>query len=153
MNDVVTLQARVPAMSDHFIAQLNAVQVRLSTLPQVAMATHHVLHGGSYTRTIKLDAGVFIISALIKRPTTIIVCGDVTVNLGESVVRLTGYNVLPASGKRKQAFQAHADTYITMTFATNASTIEEAEKEFTDDADQLMSRHSNAVNEIIITGE
>jgi len=147
------LKSRVPAMTERAIGALQVMQDKLAGLPKAAITTHHVLHGGSYTRTIKLEAGVFIISVLIKRATTVIVSGDVTVNLGEDVVRMTGYNVLAASANRKQAFLAHEDTYITMTFATSAQTIEDAEREFTDEADTLVSRHPGAVNEVVITGE
>jgi hypothetical protein len=39
---------------------------------------------------------------------------------------------------------------ITMMFPTKARTIEEAEREFTDDADRLLSRRQNA-NTVVIT--
>ncbi len=56
-----------------------------------------------------------------------------------------------ASAGRKQAYIAHKDTFLTMSFKTNAKTVEEAEAEFTDDHERLMSR--NGVNKIVITGE
>jgi len=40
-----------------------------------------------------------------------------------------------------------------MVFATKAQTVEEAEDEFTDEADRLLSRNASAKNSIIITGE
>jgi hypothetical protein len=40
-----------------------------------------------------------------------------------------------------------------MTFKTDARTVEEAENEFTEEADRLMSRHEAATNHINITGE
>ena len=153
MSKLVAPTAKVPAMSQEAIADLQAFQTVLLQLPQAEIATHHVLHGGMYTRTIKLAKGVFIVGALVKVPTTLIVNGDCTVNLGGEPVRLTGYCVIPASAQRKQAFVAHEDTYLTMSFRTNATTVMEAEDEFTDEATALLSRLPDSNNEIIITGE
>ena len=44
-----------------------------------------------------------------------------------------------------------ADTHLTMLFPTRAQTIEEAEREFTDEADSLFSR--SGVNHSVVTGE
>lgn len=153
MSSVVAVKARVPAMSDQAVQRVYALQAGLSHLPQEDIETHHVLHGGQYSRTVKIRAGVMIVGVLIKVPTTIVISGDASVYLGDQTIRLTGYNVLPASAHRKQAFVAHEDTYLTMSFATDAMTIEQAEDEFTDEGDTLVSRHPDAINEIIITGE
>lgn len=153
MSKVVAFSAKVPAMSQEAVGKLQAAQADLSHLPQEEVATHHVMHGGMYTRTIKVAKGVFIIGVLVKVPTTLIVNGDCTVNLGDQLVRLTGHCVIPASAHRKQAFMAHEDTYLTMTFATTATSIEQAEDEFTDEAATLLSRHPDSPNEIIVTGE
>lgn len=153
MSNVVELKSRVPAMTDQAIENVRALESQLMTLPQVAIKTHHVLHGGVYSRTIMIPAGVMLTGALIKVPTTLTVSGDVTVYIGEQSVHLAGYNVIAGSANRKQAFIAHGDTMLTMAFATDAKTIGEAEAQFTDEADILMSRHPNAINETIITGE
>jgi hypothetical protein len=153
MSKVVSFSTKVPAMTDQAICALQHMQESLTHLPQEAISTHHVLHGGIYTRTVKVAKGVFIIGVIIKVPTTLIVNGDCTVNLGDQLVRLTGHCVIPASAGRKQAFMAHEDTYLTMSFATSATSIEQAEDEFTDDGKTLLSRHQDAINEIIITGE
>jgi hypothetical protein len=60
--------------------------------------------------------------------------------------------VLPAAAGRKQAFLAQADSHITMIFATAARSVAEAEREFTDEADNLVSRRAGG-NRIVITGE
>lgn len=153
MNNVVAFSPKVPAMTEEAIGGLRTMQDALKDLPQEEVATHHVLHGGQYTRTIKLKKGVFIIGALVKVPTTLIVTGDCTVNLGDTMVRLTGHGVIPASAHRKQGFLAHEDTYLSMTFPTQAQTVEQAEDEFTDEAATLLSRLPESPNEIIITGE
>jgi hypothetical protein len=75
------------------------------------------------------------------------------VALGDGLTeRLTGYHVLPASGRRKQAYVAHADTWLTMVFATAAQSVEEAEDEFTAEAHKLMSRQPGHANTVIVTG-
>lgn len=153
MSKLLAYSAKVPATAPEAVASLQIMQADMRQLPQEEMATHHVLHGGMYTRTILVRKGVFIIGAMIKVPTTLIVNGDCTVNMGDQPMRLTGHCVIPASGHRKQAFMAHEDTYITMSFATKAATVEEAENEFTDEAALLLSRLPDSPNEMIVTGE
>jgi hypothetical protein len=144
---------RIPAMTDEAIARVRRLEAALLELPQVPIATDHVLHGGMYARTIMIPAGVVLTGALIRVPTVLILAGDATVDTGEDAVRLTGYHVLAASAHRRQAFLAHADTWLTMVFATRAATVEQAEDEFTDEAHLLLSRQLGAVNAIHITGE
>ncbi len=122
------------------IAQVRALEAAQRQMPQVEIQTTHSIHAGVYARTCLIPAGVRITGALIKIPTTVIVSGDVTVFVGEGSVRLSGYHVIEAQAGRKQVFTAHADTFVTMLFATGAATVEEAENEFTDEADMLMSR-------------
>jgi hypothetical protein len=53
---------------------------------------------------------------------------------------LVGYNVIQASAGRKQIYVTREETAITMIFPSNAKTVEEAEEEFTDEAEMLLSR-------------
>jgi hypothetical protein len=106
-----------------------------------------------YLRTIKMPAGTVLTGALIKRATTLIVSGNATVFVGDKTLDLDGYFVLPASANRKQAIAAHAETYLTMTFATNAKSVSEVEDEFTDESALLLSRQSGYENQVIFTGE
>src|SRR5262249_11809465 len=103
---------------------------------------------------IRIPAGVMITGVLIKVPTVLVIDGDTLAYIGtDEPLRITGRQVLPASAHRKQAFVALADTELTAIFPTRARTIEEAEAEFTEDPDILMSRHDREANTIIITGE
>ncbi len=133
--------AIIPAMSESAIDLVRQLETEVLKAPQIDMPTQHVLHAGVYARTICLPADGVLTGALIKIATTLIVSGDTTVFTDDGLVRLTGYNVLLASAGRKQAFVAHADTHITMLFATRARTVQEAEEEFTDEHQLLMSRH------------
>jgi hypothetical protein len=148
MNDL----ARLPRMSTEAIGLVSELEAFALTQPQAEIATHHVLHGGLYARTIMIPAGVMLTGALVEIATTVIVSGDCTVSLGGVGERLTGYHVLPAAGRRKQAFLAHADTHLTMVFATKAKSVEEAEEEFTAEAARLMSRQPGHANTFVLTG-
>lgn len=144
----------IPAMSPQAIANVTALERLALELPQVPIHTTHVLHAGLYSRTIKIPAGVVLTGALIKIPTMVIVSGDAIVSSGGAEgLRVTGTMALPASAGRKQVFAAYHDTTVTMIFPTKAKTIEEAEAEFTDEAELLFSRRDPELNTIIITGE
>lgn len=153
MSNLVVAESRVPAMTDRAIGLVRELERVVATLPQAEIETHHVIHGGMYARTIMVPAGVVLTGALINVPTMLIINGSVRVTIGDEAVYLHGHHVLAASKKRKQAFHAIEDTWLTMVFATEAQTVEEAEDEFTDEAARLMSRNPSAKNSIIITGE
>lgn len=148
----LTARPAVPAMSAEAIGNVRELEARVLALPQVAIETDHVFHAGVYARTIMVPAGTVLTGALIKIATLLIVDGDTLIYLDGEPVRLTGYNVLPASAGRKQAFVTITDTHITMIFATAARTVDEAEREFTDDADDLGSRRDPSSNRVTITG-
>jgi hypothetical protein len=142
---------RIPPMSKDDVDRVQALEDAFRPLPQIDIETSHVIHAGVYARTIMIPAGAAITGAYIKRTTSLIVSGHCTVYVGGRSMELCGYHVLPASAGRKQAFFAHADTYLTMVFGTSAQTVEEAEVEFTDDYAILLSRSQS--NHQIITGE
>jgi len=143
----------IPAMSDEAIEVARRLEANLLALPQEDIATSHVFHGGMYARTIRIPAGVVATGVLIKIPTLFIISGHATVFIGGETVELAGRHVIPASAVRKQAVLAHTDTAVTMVFATSATTVEEAEAEFTDEVHLLFSRNSDAQNSIVVTGE
>ncbi|AQW31431.1 hypothetical protein JK151_08910 [Ralstonia syzygii subsp. celebesensis] len=140
-------------MCDDEVDQVRRLERALRAGPQVELRTDHVLHAGMYSRTVRIPAGVVLTGALIKVATVLIVSGDATVFIGDDSVRLQGYHVLPASAGRKQAFIAHAETALTMSFPTRARTVEEAEAEFTDETDLLLSRQYPEQQTLVITGD
>jgi hypothetical protein len=81
-----------------------------------------------------------------------VIHGDVTFYVDGDPLRFTGSNVIPAYAGRKQAVYAHEDTVITMSFATDATTVAEAEDAFTDEAHRLGSRASPECNTYLVTG-
>lgn len=152
MNELAQQHPHLPAMSIQGVAAVRRLETVLKQQEQIRLSTHHVIHGGMYHRTICIPAGAVLTGVLIKVPTTLVFHGDATVFTGSDEVRLAGHHVLPASAGRKQAFIAHADTWLTMSFPTSAQTVEGAEAQFTDEADLLLSRDS-ASDVIVITGE
>lgn len=152
-SDLVAAHPRLPAMTAAEVDKVRLLEKTLAKLPQVALDTRHTLHGGTYSRTIMMPAGSALTGALLKVPTTVIVAGRATVYIGDKTIELEGFNVLPASAGRKQAFYAHTDTWLTMFCATAAQSIEAIENELTDEVDLLCSRTSSATNQITITGE
>lgn len=131
----------IQPMAPDAIKRVQALESELAKRPQVDVKTEHVLHAGMYARTITIPAGVALTGALIRVATVLIINGDTDVFVGGETKRLTGYQVLPASAGRKQAFYAYSDTQVTMVFPTKASTVEQAEDEFTEEAHKLLSRH------------
>lgn len=153
MNDLATLHAaNIPAMSDGAIAKVRAFEDYALQLPQVDISTSHIFHAGMYARTIMIPAGTVLTGALIKIATVLIMAGDATVYIGNKSTEFSGYHVIPASAHRKQAFIAHSDTYLTMIFPTDATIVEDAEDEFTDEAEALMSRKNATVNNSAVAG-
>ena len=153
MSGLVAAESRIPAMTAQAIDKVRELEAITRDLPQVEIATDHVLHGGMYARTIRIPAGVVLTGVFIRVPTLLVFDGNATVNAGDDATTLVGYHVLAASAHRRQAFMAHEDTRLTMVFATQAKTVAEAEDEFTDEAHLLFSRKPGAINRINITGE
>jgi hypothetical protein len=149
--DVARQYDMFPATSQAGLERVRQIEEAVLQAPQLDVPTEHFLHGGMYARTICIPAGVVLTGALVKIPTMLIVSGKASILIGEDEVVIEGSMVVPASAGRKQAFIAHTDTYITMCFRTDAKTVEDAEREFTDEADMLMSR--SGTNTTVVTGE
>ncbi len=156
MAELAVARPRIPVMNAAAVDKVREIEgmVRALDLPQVPLETHHVLHGGLYARTIRIPAGVLLTGALVKVATVLIVQGTTLVYIGEDEpLRLEGYTVLPASAGRKQAFLTETEVEMTAIFPTEAKSIEEAEREFTDEAEILISRRNPECNHTVITGE
>lgn len=117
------------------------------SLPEAPIEVDHFLWAGCYVRTILLRKGEIGAGAFIKIPTVVIVSGDCKVVVGDHLEEISGYSVLKGMEGRRQVFSAFEDTYITMFFASNASTVEEAEKEFTDEWQLLTNNREELCQE------
>lgn len=143
---------RLPALTSEALGRVRAFEAQLAEQPnQLQVATHHVIHGGMYSRTVTIPAGVAFTGARMKRTTLLIITGHVRVYAGEGYIDLAGHNVLAGSAGRKGAFLTFSEVSMTMVFPTTATTVQEAEAEFTDETHLLMSNH--AENTVVITGE
>ena len=142
----------LPATTSEYLEKLCAVEQKVREMKQIIVQTEHVLHAGMYARTVRLEANVLIVGVLIKRPTMLVVHGYAQVFAGDRWYSIEGYNVIPASAGRKQMYVTSQPTEITMLFPTKAKTVEEAEAEFTDEAEGLISRKSDN-DLIVITGD
>lgn len=153
---LVVQQGMVQASSPAMLSKVREAEARLQELPQLAIETWHTLHGGMYARTIVIAAGTALTGAELDKATILIFDGDATFNAGgadEDGIRLQGRHVLAASSGRKQLFYAHADTALTMVFATYAKTVQEVEAEMTHEHERLASRLPQAINHYQITGD
>ena len=151
MSELATVGSVVPSATPEALERIARVEEKMRTMPQIHLQTEHVLHAGMYTRTIRLAERVAITSVLIKVPTMIVVHGNCRVYTGQAWCDLEGFNVIPASAGRKMIYITATPTQITMLFPSNAKSVEEAERQFTDDADMLLSRHCQD-DTITITG-
>ena len=140
MADVTVQHPVIPAMDEAAIDNVRQLTAAMAELPQVPIRTEHILHAGLYARTVFVPAGVIITGVLIKIPTLLIVQGEALVYIGGASVRLEGYNVVPAAAGRRQVFVAESDLRLTMLFASDAASVDQAERQFTDEFEQLVSR-------------
>ena len=130
----------LPVMGQNEVDGVRQLESAAMLLPQVHVPTYHVFHAGMYARTIKIPAGVALTGAQIKIPTILIISGDTLIYGENGATRYTGYHVALGKCGRKQAFYALQDTYLTMLFPTDATTVDAAEREFTDEYEKLFSR-------------
>jgi hypothetical protein len=144
-------EATLPATDEYALKKVRMAQEMLLKKPQVEVNTEHVIHGGMYIRTIRLAPEIVLVGALVKVSTVLIVSGKTAVFTGEGWIELDGYHVIPARAGRKQIFVTREETSITMIFPTDAKTVEQAEEEFTSEAEALMSR-KNDNDTVLVTG-
>lgn len=142
MNDL-SLRKTVPAMTPAAIGKVQALREASLALPQVDNRIAHALHGGMYHRTGHYPAAATMTSVFVRVPTLLIVCGDVKIFVGEDhVVHVQGFEVVESQANRQPAFHFLAPTAMTMVFATNAKTVEDAENEITPEPHALQSRRN-----------
>lgn len=140
---LATVGSTVPAATPESLEIANRVEAKMRSMPQIELKTEHILHAGMYARTVRLEARVAIVSVLIKVPTVLTVNGKCRVFAGDLWRNFDGYQVMPASAGRKMIYITFEPTEITMVFPSRAKTIEEAEREFTDEGNMLLSRQSS----------
>ena len=125
----------------------------LKELPQTPFITEHLLHAGMYTRTVRLPANTAAAAVLIKVPTVLIFVGGARVYSDDEVIIVEGYSVLPGSAGRKIAFVTETEVAMSMMFPTTATTVDEAQRQFTDEHELLVPLSRADEHIVLITGE
>jgi hypothetical protein len=111
----------------------------------------HDFIAGMYARTLTMPPWTWLMGAHMKCPTMVITVGTGCALVGREWEMFGGYRRLEGSAGRKQIFASlDGPLIITMLFPTTATTVEDAEREFTDEHELLLS-HRQDVN--TITGE
>ena len=130
----------IETMSPIELATVRWLEKCLLNQPQLDLKYEHALWAGVYDRTVLVPRGHIITGAPVKIETLLTIVGDVIIGLDGNEQRVTGFAKIRAAAHRMGVFTALEDTYITMSFATKAKTVAEAEAEFTDEAHRLASR-------------
>lgn len=152
MNKLSVAADMLPAPSPEALERIQEIERRVRKRKQIEIQTEHIIHGGMYSRTVRLLPGMAIVGVTIKVSTLLIVNGDTLVLTGDKWERLTGYHILTGSAGRKGVFVAVGPTELTMICASKAKTVEEAEADFTDEGDNLLSRRQDGNDLVTITG-
>jgi hypothetical protein len=153
MSELSVIEKPITSMTEVEIDKVRQLENELLKMPQVKIATQHIIHAGMYARTIIVPKGVVLTGALMKIPTLLIIQGDFLLFAGDKTITLNGYHIFTGAAMRKQAGVALSDTFVTMIFPTKVKTVKEAEEEFTDEAAGLFSRYDDAINHVKITEE
>ena len=140
MKALINPPKAIPATPPKAMLAIRAWEKAALKHKQVALQTTHNLHAGIYSRTVRIPAGGVITGALIKIPTVLTIVGNMTISVGDKLYEIDGLTTFNCAAGRKQIMAARSDCYVTMAFATNAKTVSEAEEEFTDEAEALLSR-------------
>jgi hypothetical protein len=151
MSDLIKIPTFSPVTTD-FRRRIEEFEAFCRTLPQIEPVMEHLLHAGMYFRTAHVEANQVFTNVLVKIPTVLIVSGVAAVNVNGRWHWLRGYNVLAAAAYRKSIYLTQTATSFTMAFLSHAKTVEEAEREFTDESDQLLSRHHRERDLVMVTG-
>lgn len=147
----LTVSSILPPTTPEALEKVRAVDEKMRTMPQFEPRMEHLLHGGMYARTCRVNAGDAFTSVMIKVPTVLILNGKGQVFAGNKWHFFDGYLVIPTAAMRHVIYVIEKPTEITMLFPSRAKSVEEAEDEFTDEGHKLLTRQQgNGL--VIITG-
>ena len=153
MSDLVPLHTRLAPATPAAIEKVRRLTEVLRQLPQTTFVTEHMLHGGMYTRTVRLPADTVCTAVLIQVPTVLITSGEASVYSDDELIHVEGYRVLPGSAGRKIAFVTHSNFSMSMLFPSKAKTVDEAQREFTPEHEMLVPLSRVDEHLVLITGE
>jgi hypothetical protein len=146
---------RIRPMAEQSIERVKALRAAaFDEQPEVPVPTLHEIHGGVYTRIVFVPAGTTLHGTQLNKATTLFVVGHAEIYTGEPenlVVR--GFNSILGSAGRAQSIRAISDVHLAMVMATERQTLDEVEREMTDEYELLASRRQPEFNHTVITGE
>lgn len=145
MSESLSRYSVFPTTSQETVDKIKLVEDRIRASRQIEFVTEHVFHAGMYARTVRIQRGVIFTNVMVKCATLLIIHGDIMALADDTWIELKGYNVCPADGGRKQIYVTLTDVEMTMVFPSTARTVEEAEEQFTDESDMLLSRKNDNV--------
>jgi hypothetical protein len=153
VKDVVHVYTRIPPATTHAIEKVKELTEIVKQLPQVAFITEHLLHAGMYTRTVRLPPRTICTAVLITPATVLITLGDLDVWSNEELTHVRGYNVIPGGAGRKIAFVTYSEVCMSMLFPCTAKTVDEAQRQFTNEHELLPPLSDVEKHRTLITGE
>lgn len=152
-NNLINLNKTLPVMQNKQLNLAKSAENHIrDNLNRVKCVTQHTIHDGIYSRTLFMPKGSVVAGVVIQLPTTLILSGKMLVYVGDDIIKVDGYQVIPTMGNRKQVVKAVEDSYATLLFKTDAKTVEEAEIEMTYEYENLQSRCNDSLNIVTITG-
>jgi hypothetical protein len=136
MNAIENMGPITPQVNELF----EKLCAEVENYPKPKIKTEHHLHAGVYSRTIYVPAGCIAVGLKVKLATQLVCAGHFQLTDGSTTKEFKGYHVLDGFAGRRAAVYAFTNSAFTMLFATNAKTVEEAEEEFTDEPERLLTR-------------
>jgi hypothetical protein len=139
----------VPAL----MPRVEALQREVSKLPQYEPETKHYFHAGMYCREVFRHAGVVVVGKVHKQEHFyLIVSGTVKITDGDGPAQeVTGPHLFLSKPGTKRAVYAVTDT-LCMTFhATEALTVEDAEKQLVEEDPFSMYSIGNKLRQIEVS--
>ena len=130
MNDLAVKAERLEAFGLQLAEEFPAVEIE----------TEHHLHAGVYSRTIYVPKDTVVVGLTVKIPTQLIACGHFVMTDGGVSKEFKGFHIFDGEAGRRAAVRAIENSAFTMLFHTSAKTVEEAENEFTDEPERLLTR-------------
>jgi len=130
VSELLTPEPHAPAL-DFMRAKVDVLQQEMSKLPQYEPETRHFFHGGMYCREVFRPAGVLIVGAVHKKEHFyLVVSGTVAITDGEgNVQEVTAPQLFLSKPGTKRAVYALTDALCVTFHATDAVSVEQAEKE------------------------
>lgn len=99
-------------------------------VPTELPAMHEQLFSAMYTRSAKIPAGTICTGNMTKVPTLLVVAGDCSIRVGDTIQTLRGFNIIAEPAGMVRVANCITDCWFTTISITACATIEAARAEF-----------------------